>query len=226
MAEKKIEKTRIDRITAFVSKNRITLLIVVCIIVVGVIAFGVTINVLNNQLDKKTAQVEQLHDDYAEWVNNTAELSSEEHQEVYLKLKEDLSVLIDSTRTGYPELRALFTLASLEKHKENYETAVESFLQIIEIYPDSHLAASSAMNAAVCYELLDMQEKAIENYQLVYELYADRSSEAPHAKFSIARLYEVLGETDKAIGAYRELSTTFPTSEWAKLAVSRLIILE
>ncbi|NQT57808.1 MAG: tetratricopeptide repeat protein [Bacteroidetes bacterium] len=226
MAEKKTEKTRTEIISVFISRNRITLLIILGIIIIAVVAFGITVSALNKQLDKKTAQVEVFHDEYANWVNNTAELTEEESQNVYLKLQDDLSQFIDSTRKGYPELRALFTLASVEYHKESYKSAVDLFIQVFEDYPESHLAASSAMNAAVCYELLGDQDNAVKYYQMVYENYGDRSSEAPHAKFCIGRIYEVMGEADNAIESYRELSTEYPNSEWAKLAVSRLIALE
>ena len=226
MAEKKIEKTRAEFVSVFISRNRRILIIILSIIVVAVIATGITISSINKQLDKKTAQVEVLHDEYANWVNNTAELSEEESQAVYVKLQDEISRFIDSTRNGYPELRALFTLASVEYHKENYKSAVDLFSQVFEDYPDSHLAASSVINTAVCYELLDDQVNAVKYYQMVFENYGDRSSEAPHAKFSIGRLYESMGEPSKAIESYRELSTVYPDSEWSKLAVSRLITLE
>jgi len=226
MIEKKIEKTKLDIISAFISRNRITLIIILSIIVVAVIATGITVASISRQLDKKTAQVEVYHEEYANWVNNSAELTEEESQIVYEKLYDDLSQFVDKARTGYPELRAIFTLASVEYHKENYESAVALFVQIVEDYPDSHLAASSAMNTAVCYELLSDQNNAVKYYQIVFDNYGDRSSEGPHAKFSIGRIYEGMDEQQKAIESYRELSTGYPTSEWAKLAVSRLIALE
>jgi tetratricopeptide (TPR) repeat protein len=226
MAQKKIEKTKIEIVSAFISRNRIKLIIVLSIIVLAVIVTGITINSINKQLDKKTAQIELLHDEYANWVNNTAELSEEESQKVYVKLQDDLSQFIESTRKGYPELRALFTLASVEYQKENYTSAVELFKKVLEDYADSHLAASSAMNTAVCYEQLNDSENAVKYYQMVFDNYGDRSSEAPHAKFSTGRIYEGMGDSAKAIDAYRELSTVYPDSEWTKLAVSRLIVLE
>ena len=226
MAEKKTEKTRVDIISAFISRNRITLIIILGTLIVAVVAFGITVNTLNKQLDKKTAQVEVFQDEYANWVNNTAELTEEESQNVYIKLQDDLSQFIDSTRKGYPESRAIFTLASVEYHKESYKSAVDLFVQVFEDYPESHLAAPSGMNAAVCYELLSDLDNAVKYYQMVFENYGDRSSEAPHAKFSMGRIYEGMGESDKAIESYRELSTVYPNSEWAKLAVSRLIALE
>lgn len=226
MAQKKIEQTKTEIFSAFISRNRLTLIIILSIIVVAVAATGITISIINKQLDNKTAQVEVLYDEYANWVNNTADLSEEESQNVYVKLQDDLSQFIDSTRKGYPELRAIFTLASLEYQKENYTSAVELFKKVLEDYSDSHLAASSAMNTAVCYEQLNDPESAVKYYQLVFDNYGDRSSEAPHAKFSIGRIYEGMGDPAKAIESYRELSTVYPNSEWAKLAVSRLITLE
>ncbi|MBL7007162.1 MAG: tetratricopeptide repeat protein [Spirochaetia bacterium] len=226
MAQNKHEKTRAEIMSAFISRNRKTLIIITSIIIVAVIATGITISTLNKQLYKKTAQVELLYEDYTNWVNSSAELSEEEKQDTYVKLYDDLSQFIDSARNGYPELRALFTLASVEYHKENYKSAVDLFSQVIEEYPDSHLAASAAMNTAVCYELLGDSESAVSYYQLVFDNYGDRSPDAPHAKFSIGRLYESMNEPAKAIESYRELSTVYPDSEWAKLAVSRLIVLE
>ncbi len=226
MAQHKIEKTRTEILSAFILRNRRTLIILTSIIIIAVIATGITISTINKQLYKKTSQVELFYDDYTNWANNSAELSEEELQNAYLKLHDDLLQFIDSTRKGYPELRALFTLASVEYQKENYKSAVDLFLQVFEDYPESHLAASAAMNTAVCYELLDDSESAVSYYQRVFENYGDRSSEAPHAKFSIGRLYEGMTEPAKAIEAYRELSAVYPDSEWAKLAVSRLIALE
>jgi TolA-binding protein len=226
MAEKKIEKTRAEIVSAFISRNRILLIIILSIIVVAVVGTGITINTINKQLDKKIVQVEVFHDEYANWVNNSAELSEEESQNAYVKLQDELSQFIDSTRNGYPELRALFTLASLEYQKENYISAVALFVQVFDDYPESHLAASSAMNSAVCYEQLNDSENAVKYYEIVFENYGDRSSEASHAKFSTGRIYEGMGDTAKAIESYRELSTVYPESEWAKLAVSRLISLE
>jgi len=207
-----------NKLTIFLTSNKKLLIIIAAVIVVAVTAVGVTVSVLNSRLEKHTAEVELLQEKYVEIMSNTAEQadgqdgqSEGDQRDALTTLSEKVSEFINSTGNGYPRLRALYLQASVSYQLEDYSTAAVQF---------------ALMNAGASYETAGDMPAALEQYRLVFDLYKDSSAEAPHALFSVGRLYERQGNISDAISTYRELSSEFPESEWAKLGVSRLIVLE
>jgi TolA-binding protein len=222
-----------NKLTIFLTSNKKLLIIIAAVIVVAVTAVGVTVSVLNSRLEKHTAEVELLQEKYVEIMSNTAEQadgqdgqSEGDQRDALTTLSEKVSEFINSTGNGYPRLRALYLQASVSYQLEDYSTAAVQFSDFAKKYKDSHLAPTALMNAGASYETAGDMPAALEQYRLVFDLYKDSSAEAPHALFSVGRLYERQGNISDAISTYRELSSEFPESEWAKLGVSRLIVLE
>ena len=85
-------------------------------------------------------------------------------------------------------------------------------------------APLSYFNAAVAYENAGNLDAAEETYKKVLS-YKDFDQIA-HAKFSLARLLETKGSKDEAVAVYTELFNSLPDDAWAKLAKSRLLVLE
>lgn len=227
MAVEKIEKvSNIDKFSSFISKNKITLIIIAVVIVVALIAVGITITALNNRLESRIEKVELFQDRLYEWAANPDALTDEELSVIADDLGSDLQEFIDNVGKGYPELRAMHLQATLSYSLEDYVKAAEYYSLVAETYPKSHLAAPSLYNAAVAHEMLENPGKSLEIYLSIIEDYTGIFSEVPHALFSTGRIYESLGDVDSAIGQYRTLSTDYPSSEWSKLAVSRIIVLE
>ncbi len=214
------------KLTIFLTSNKKLLIIIAAVIVVAVAAVGITVSVLGSRLEKHTAEVELLQEEYIEIMNNAEELSEEDQQGALTALSEEISDFIGSTGKGYPQLRALYLQASVSYQMEDFGTAAVQFSDFAKKFKDSHLAPTAYMNSGASYEFAGDLAAAVEQYRLVFDLYKDSSAEAPHALFSVGRLHERQGNISDAISTYRELSTEFPESEWAKLGVSRLIVLE
>ncbi len=224
--EKQIELTTVDKISAFITKNRLVLIIIAAVIVIGIAATWITISILDSSLEKNISQVELYQERFRELAINPDSLSEEAIATAWRDYETELQDFIDSTRKSYPELRAMFLLASVAYQLDEYSLAMERFNAVVANYPDSHLAATSLMNSAVASEEAGDIAAALDSYTELTETYLDRSFEVPHAYFNIGRLLEQQEKFDDAIEIYRTLSIDFPNSEWSNLAISRLIVLE
>lgn len=220
------EKTSVEKLSAFLQNNKKLLLIIFAAIVVVVGAIGIIVAVSQSSFTKRLEEVELLQEEFAALANNTEDLEEAELSSRFETLTDDLDQLIKKAGTGYPELRALYLKASILYSQENYAEAAESFLAVAETYPDSHLAPSAYMNSGASFEQAGDQDAAVNAYRMVVSEFGSNTSVTPHAMFSIARVLDTSGNSAAAVTQYRELADSYPSSEWGKLALSRLLALE
>jgi TolA-binding protein len=228
MADKTNEKKPdIERkLNLLVLKRRKQLIILGIAVVLVVAAVGITSALVSQRTERLTAEAELLQERYNELAGGASGLEAEEVESALAELKEETEAFLQSAGRGYARLRALYLKASISYRLGSYEEAAAEYLEAAELYSDSHLAAPAHMNAAVSFERAGNTADALTQYEKVYNSFKDSSPEAPHAMFSAARLLETLDRKGEAAQLYRELSTAFPDSDWAKLGVSRLIVIE
>ncbi len=214
------------KLNLLVLKRRKQLLIIGIAVILVVAAVGITSALVSQRAERLTAEAELLQERYNELAGGTSGLEAEEVESALAELKEETEAFLQSAGRGYAKLRALYLKASISYQLGSYEEAAAEYLDTAELFPDSHLAAPAHMNAAVSFEQAGNTEDALTQYQAVYTTFKESSPEAPHALFSAARLLETLERTGEAGQLYRELSTSFPASDWAKLGTSRLIVIE
>lgn len=220
------EETSVEKLSAFLQNNKKLLLIMAAAVVAVVGAIGIIIAVSQSSFTNRLEEVELLQEEFTALANTTEELEETELNSRFDALSDDLDAFIKKARTGYPELRALYLKASILYSQEQYAEAAESFLAAAEAYPESHLAPSAYMNSGASYEQSGDRNAAVDAYRMVVSEFGSSASATPHAMFSIARVLEASENSAEAVTQYRELADRYPSSEWGKLALSRLLALE
>jgi TolA-binding protein len=66
---------------------------------------------------------------------------------------------------------------------------------------------------------------ALEYYTKLIDEYGNNVAESPKALFGQARLQEKSGNTELAKATFQQLADQFPSSEFAKLARNKLVLL-
>jgi tetratricopeptide (TPR) repeat protein len=216
------EKSFKEKLSQFLHTYKYVILGIGGALIVVLIATGIYTMVHQNRVEASSKQAEELISLMDEW--RSAEEQSEKDD-----LQQDIRELSTDIRDSYSGLfaaqRALLILGQLEYALENKEEAARHFMELADRYQSSYLAPVALMSAGVCKEELQRYDEAISHYQRVRDQYADTAPEAPHALFSIGRLYEMQDERESALDAYNELIDNFSASNWTKLARDRIIYL-
>ena len=87
----------------------------------------------------------------------------------------------------------------------------------------TYMSSLALMNAAASAENNNDQDMALDYYSQVWEDHGHDAAESPKALFNIARIYESQGDLESAAIIYSLLATEFPNSEYAGLAMSKLL---
>lgn len=227
MAESKKELSKKDTflisLSNFLQKNRIIFIIIIIALIVGIIAFTVVRESINNRVEKSTALAEEAQELYNQWVTEV----DDSQKQVY---REDCFELTDRIIEKYPKFyaaqRALFIRGNIYFDEENWQESSAAFESLYRDFPDSYLAPIALNNASVAYENEGKTEEAVDTLVKLTEAYKDSFPDVARIYFTKGRLYEELGDTEKATGEYEILVDDFPNSNWTKLARNRIIALE
>lgn len=218
--EKQFEKTTVsEKVADFVLSARGVLLVVMIVAVVAVAAFGTVTAVSVKASEKGLADIDSIS--YV-MTKDSASLSDDE-----LKARGDSALAAlgkYTSKGGVVGVRANMLAAEIYFDQKDYDNASKAWTKAAEKGKKSYTAPLSYFNAAVAYEENGKTEEAEKAYRAVIS-YKDFDQIA-HAKFSLARLLETKGSKDEAVAVYTELFNSLPDDAWAKLAKSRLLVLE
>lgn len=215
-------KSLTDRLALTLTANRKAILIIIASIVLLIIIALVVVSISTKNTEEAMLQADQILLDLQQWSGLEAGAEKDALEADILSSADEL---IARGKVGYPLARAYQSKGILFFLKEDYQQAAQSFDTVATTFTKSYLAPVALANAAVCYEYLGRTDEAISRLQTIVDMYGSVSSEAPHALFSIGRLYETTDKT-AAVLAFQQLTEEYPGSEWAKLANSRLIALQ
>ena len=226
---KKTETTASGRIAArfnafLIAKKRI-LIITAAVIVLLVVGLWVGLSIADTRADDLQVAIDNAQRTYSEWAFHE-DRSSSEAQAMRQSLVEDLSALAQKGGRSYPVLKADYLLGLVSYEEGAYQQALESFSQVAQKGSGTYMGSLALFNAAVASEQLGDDAKALEYYQSVYDTYGSDAAEAAKALFSVARLQERAGNTELARAVLQQLADEFAASEYAKLARSRLVVLQ
>lgn len=218
-------KTVSERVSEFIASNRKAIFIgfVAVVVIVGLI--GVFSYTSAKKLEKSMVAIEKAESAYEDLQLIDAD-NVDEKRAAAEELEQELKDIMDSNAKNYPDMKAAYLLGLLYYGQDDFKEAADMFAAVVNDYSDSYLAPAAAMNQAVSLERLEDFEGAVDRYQFVVDTYAETSAEASHALFSIGRIYETLDKNDLAVAVYEQLTSEYPSSEWSKLAHSRLILLK
>lgn len=229
MSDKKKDKAELTRtqqvegkLNAFLGNNR-KIVLAFCIVVILVIAIvAIASSVNNSVLNKQFDQIDQLSTTYSEI--QAADKDAADYQQKVDDLVAQLTELASKNKK-YPALKAQYLLGMQSFDEKDYQKAMDSFLSVYNNASDSYLGSLSLSNAATCAENMNNDALALEYYTKLIDQYGNDVAESPKALFGQARLQEKSGNIELAKATFQQLADQFPSSEFAKLARNKLVLL-
>ena len=206
-----------------IAKKRILIGIAVALVVI-VIGLWIGLTVAENRADSMQLSIDNLQDTYSEW-NFLEDKTTSEAKEMKDSLVTDLTDLADKSGDSYPVLKATYLLGLIAYDGGEYDQALAHFLEVAKKGEGTYLESLSLYNAGVVSEQLGNTDKALEYYQTIYDTFGSDAAESAKALFSVARLQEAKGDVELARAVLQQLADEFPSSEYAKLAQTRLVTL-
>ena len=201
------EEKMIGKVSTFFEKNKMLLIVICAVIVVGILAAIIAVNAVNNAKDKAQIQVAKLEQQYAEV------LASEEQD--WTALTADLQAMVKGG--SYASVKSQYILGLVYYQQQNYGDAADAFQKAYELNKSIYLAPLSLANAAACAEESGDSAKALELYNQIYNDYPE-SGTAAKALFNVARMYYQQGNTQLAQATFAQVADYYPNSEYGKLA--------
>ncbi len=212
----------VERLTVFLQKNRIVLLVILIALVLFVVVYFGWSEWNKRILERSALMAERAQKLYEEWLG-------EDDESAQSSIEQELDELIDQILKRYPRQyaaqRARFIRANLAFENEQWKEAAESYSALADSFPKSYLAPLGLFNAGVAYEQMDDLDQAIAAYQILVKKHED-SFLVPHALFSVGRLYESQEDYESAYQQYDRLEDEFPLSNWTKMGRNRIIALK
>ena len=212
----------VDRLSEFLQRSRIPLLITLIVLVVFVIVYFSWTEWERRTTARSAVQAETAQELFGQW-------QAEQDPDAKAAVEEELRALLQDIRRSharrYAGQRAAFIEGNLEYQLERWQPAAEAFLSLGTRSGKSYLTPLALLNAGVSYERLGSVEDALSAYRRMAEGYKD-SFLVPEVLFSIGRLEEQQGNFEEALQAYNRLEDEHPLTNWTKLGRNRIIALK
>ena len=201
------EEKMIGTVSNFFQKNRILVIIIAAVIVVGLITAIITVNAINNAKEKAQIRITELEQEYA---NMLAEETPD-----WASLEAELKSMIKGST--YASVKASYLLGLCYYDQEKYAEAEQAFADSFNLNTKIYLAPLSLVNEAACAEAQGKTTAALDLYNQVYNDYME-SGVAPKALFNVARIYMQQGNTQLAQATFAQVADYYPSSEYGMLA--------
>jgi tetratricopeptide (TPR) repeat protein len=217
------KKTLYMKFADFLRKNRLLLLIVFGVAIIALVGVAAFTIVSEQSLKASTASMEKLDADFEAY-------QSEQDQAKKAELEKALVASADSVaqkwKGRFAAQRALSVKARIGEAKKDWAEAEKTWLSVIDAAPDSYLAPVALRAAARAAEEQGAADRALADYRKFVDKYSSKTIGVPHAYFSIGRLSEGAKDYAGAMTAYQKIVSTWPDSDWTKLATDRIIFLK
>ena len=220
MIEKKFEKaTASERLSQFMLKYRMQIIILTAVIVTGIVAYGVSAAVVSSLTAKGISFVDTVEYEFTKDSDSLSDAEIETRRgEAMTKLTPYLS------KGGIVGVRANMLAADITYARKDYAAAKSHWSAAASKGAKSYTAPLAYYNMAVCDENTGNLTDAAANYGKASDV--KDFPLASHARFSEARTYEALGDYKKASEAYTKLTAAARADAWTNLAETRLIALK
>ena len=220
------EMTQKEKFLTFLSSNlhkygKYLLYFVIAVLIILII-MAIVSEVNNNKIDKSTLLVEQVQNDYKNWISETDDKKKKEIEKIIVTNSNEI---IENYPKLYAAQRSLFILGDIAFRNNQWTEAISLYTKLADSFPESYLAPVGIFIAAVAQEETGNIPEAIDLYKILTSKYTKTSTDIPRAFFSMGRLYESMNMKTEAADSYNQLIDNFSSSNWTKLARSRIIIL-
>lgn len=207
-----------------IAKKKLLIIVAVAVLVI-VTGLWIGLSIADSRADNLQLSIDNLQRTYSEWTYLEDKTTSEA-ESMKDSLETELSDLASKGGKSYPVLKAEYLLGLISYEDGAFDVALDHFLTVAEKGSQTYLGSLALFNAGVASEQLGEIGKALEYYQSVYDTYGSEAAEAAKALFSVARLHEAQGNNDLALAVFQQLADEFSASEYAKLAQTRLVMLQ
>jgi len=223
MQDNEKEKENIgEKINDFIKNNRKAIFTIVGILLFLFIALIAFISISDALNKKAIAAVDELSAQYDELsLVNDEDYRAQDVENLLTNLK-----TFAAKTKGFAGSKAWSMIGQIYSGRKDWKQAQEAWLSAAKIGNKTYLAPIALFNAAAAAEEQGNLEQAID---LLKQCVAHKFEfpAAPHAQFSIGRLYETLGDIPSAIEAYRNVMIKWSEMPvWQNLARSRLAVIE
>lgn len=201
------EEKMIGSVSTFFEKNKVILIVICAVIVVGILAAIIAVNAVNSAKDKAQIKIAKLEQQYAEVLASDAQ--------DWTALTADLQAMVKGS--SYASVKSQYLLGLVYYQQQNYTEASDAFMKAYDLNKSIYLAPLSLANAAACAEEGGDSAKALELYNQIYNDYPE-SGTAAKALFNVARMYYQQGNTQLAQATFAQVADYYPNSEYGKLA--------
>ncbi|MHC4269993.1 MAG: tetratricopeptide repeat protein [Planctomycetota bacterium] len=210
-------KERLRKILKFFDDNKITIAIGFAIAV----AIGVPVYLYKQKgtedFDEVWSRIYQINYEVATAQQGGPEKQNEAIEGAireYTFLKDNLS-----TTGATPWL--LLELGNAQYKVKKYDDAILTYKEFIKRFGDHSLAPIIRQSLGCVFEEKEQLQEAVEQFEKIA-----KDSEAAYLKAQVSldagRCYEKLKQINAAMAAYKDIISSFPDSEWARMAKYRL----
>ncbi len=223
MAEKKevsFQNRVADRLSLFLAKYRKVVLISGAAIVLALIVLIIVLSVGSKQTVANQQRIDELSQQYDAWAASTDEEAS-----LPENLVADLNDMAGTRKSKYPALKAEYLLALISADQNQWSDAKNHLETVVDNGGDTYFESLALFNLGVVSEELGDTTAAVDYYQQVYDSTSGKAAESARALLSVARLDEANGGIDLAKAVLQQLADEYPESEYAKIALSHLVLL-
>jgi tetratricopeptide (TPR) repeat protein len=216
----KTEKAHADeKLSGFMMRNRLPIIIIASVIVAAIIAYSVTVAVMAKVNEKGIAAVDTISYTLSDKSSDLSETDLEARRsDAMTKLTPYLA------KGGITGVRANMLAAEIAYQRKDYPGAQKYWEAAASKGKKSYTAPIAYFNEASCFEETGDKAKAAEYYGKAAD--AEEFDLAAHARFSQGRVYEAQSDWKNAADTYNKLIDKTPDDTWAHLAKTRLIELK
>ena len=201
------EQKMINSVSNFFVKNRILVVVIAAVVIVGIIAGILAVKISTNAKEKaqlKVAELEQRFSDLL--IEETPDWAS---------LISDLNANIKGST--YLSVKSAYILGLVYYEQNDLASAQAAFERAYNLNTKIYLAPLALVNMATCADEQGDEAKALEIYNQIYNEYPE-SGVAAKALFNAARIYYQQGNTQLAQASFAQVASYYPNSEYGKLA--------
>ncbi len=216
--EDKEKKTFSDLLTLFIVKFRFVILGIILALIVAVVAVGVVSSLKTKAVSEGLSVVDEITAEFS-----TSLLADPIDTAKVDELLTRAQAVADKKGPAIVTVRAQMVIAEIQYLRKNFDAARTAWLAAAEADKTSYTYGLCYYQCGICSEEL----KDFDNAVLYLQTAADTEgfANAPRALFNIGRIEETRGNNEKAVEAYKKLSSAYSSNQWASLAKSRLITL-
>ena len=228
MSDSSTQTTHLSaRLSAFFLRHRtgsVAVGVLMIVAIVASVAIAQYVAGAREDAYESAEAIEELYQEYRVALQSTDTDESAETEELETSLRELLTSTIAEEGTSYAALRATYTLAELEWSKENWNEARQAFLQVADSFDSSHLTVPALMSAAASAENMGDTATSRDLFARILSIDSLPTVETPRVLINLARIAEQEGDIARAQEYYQRIVDDHATTEWSKLAQSRLIV--